>query len=293
MKKTMKKIVCAALSAATVLGGAFAFAGCTTNHPEVEMQIAFNGQTYTLEYKLYRKISPNTVNHFLALAENGYYNGLCVHDYSVSKWYTGAYSYNAASEVDGGLMYKDYFSIVSNFDNKDFVSVWKDSQGEIPTYTLYGEFAQNGMKMDKGDFLSQSFGSLSMFYEDKGDNASEMQVYVKRVDGKGMRAKTYEMNSATSIFAINLSGSGVDSYHVTFATLSEDSVSTLTELKDAINAYIKKHYSEEEENAPEFTEEVEIHYGEGDPFIEDAGLTVKYDVPAEPIVIKSVTVKKY
>lgn len=293
MKKTMKKIVCAALSAATVVGGAFAFAGCTTNHPEVEMQITFNGQTYTLEYKLYRKISPNTVKHFLALAENGYYNGLCVHDYSTSKWYTGAYSYNAASEVDGGLVYKDYFSTVSAFDNKDFVSVWLDSKKETPTYTLYGEFSQNGMKMEKGDFLAQSFGSLSMFYEDKGENASEMQVYVDRVDGKGVRSMAYEMNSATSIFAINLSGSGVDSYHVTFATLDEDSVSELTALKDAITAYVNKNYSEEEENAPEFTNEVEVHYGEGDPFIEDAGLTVKYDVPAEPIVIKSVSVKKY
>ena len=169
MNKIFKKVLCATLATATLAGGAIAFGGCTTNRPEVEMQISFNGKTYTLEYQLFRKLAPNTVEHFLVLAENGYYNGVCVHDYTSSKWYTGGYTYDAAKEETGGLVYKDYFSIVSAYENKDFVSVWKDSEKANPTYTLYGEFSANGMKMDKGDFLSQSFGSLSMVYEDKGD----------------------------------------------------------------------------------------------------------------------------
>ena len=290
MKKMFKKVVCAALTAASVLGAAATFAGCTTDHPEVEMQIGFNGKTYTLEYKLYRKKATNTVNHFLALAENGYYDGLCVHNYTDAKWYTGAYAYNANSEVDGGLSYKDYFSTVSQYSNKDFVSVWLDKEKATPTYTLYGEFSENGMTIAKGDFLSQSFGSLSMYYTNKGEG--EYDVYVQRLDGNGMAKKRYEMNSATSMFAINLTGSGVDKSHATFALLMEDSVDELKDLQSAIASYIKANFSDEEEGSS-FAEEVELHYGQGDPFIEDAELTVTYNVPTMPIVIKKVSVKKY
>lgn len=293
MMKGMKKIVCAGLSLATLVGGALAFGGCTTNHPEVEMEIAFNGKTYTLEYKLYRKKAPNTVNHFLALAENGYYDGLCVHDYDDAQWCAGGYSYDESKETDGGLVYKDYFSIVSAYENKDFVSVWKDSGKATPTYTLYGEFSGNGMKMDKGDFLSRSFGSLSMIYESKGEDAADYRVYVERVDGDGMRSMQYEKNSATSMFAINITGSGTDSNHCTFATLDEDSEDELNDLKDAIEAYIEANYSDTDEDAEEFTERIELEYGVGDPFISEAELTVKYDVPRMPIIIKSVTVTKY
>ncbi len=293
MKKILRKIVCTALTAATLVGGAFAFAGCTTNHPEVEMKIEFNGVTYTLEYKLYRKKATNTVNHFLALAENGYYDGLCVHDYTASKWYAGGYSFDKTSDVDGGLVYKDYFKTVAAYENKDFVSVWKDSDKTIPTYTLYGEFSENGMTVAKGDFLAQSFGSLSMFYEDKGENAEDYKVYVERLDGKGVSSKEYEMNSATSLFAINITGTSVDKKHATFATLEEDSVDELTALKDAIAAYISANFPEDEEDAPSFTNAVSVHYGQGDLFIGDDDLTVEYDVPVEPIVIKSVKVTKY
>ena len=292
MKKAIKKIVCAGLSLATLVGGVLAFGGCTTNHPEVEMEISFNGKTYTLEYKLYRKIAPNTVNHFIALAENGYYDGLCVHDYSDTQWVTGAYSYDANKETDGGLVYKDYFSIVSAFENKDFVSVWKDSDKSTPTYTLYGEFSANGMKMDKGDFIARSFGSLSMVYESKGANAADYRVYVERLDGEGMRSMQYEKNSATSMFAINIGGSGVDSNHCTFATLDEDSEEELTDLKNAIAAYIKSNFTDKDEDE-EFVESVEMECGVGDPFISEAELTLWYDVPSTPIIIKSVTVTKY
>ena len=300
MNKNLKKTLCMALATATVAGGAFSMAGCTTDHPEVQMTLSFNGRNYTVEYKLYRKIAPNTVNHFLALVENGYYNekdgkNICVHDYTASKWYAGAYSYNANVEEHGGLEYRDYFSIVKAFENRDFVSVWLDSEKSGPTYTLYGEFQNNGMKMDKGSFVSQSFGSLSMFYEDKGEDADEYSVYVERVDGNGMRAMKYEMNSATSIFAINITGAGVDKNHATFATLKDDSVDTLTELRNAINAYISEHFpeAEEGEEQPKFTSVEELHYGVGDPFIAEREVVVDYEVPSEPIIIKSVKVLKY
>jgi hypothetical protein len=129
-----------------------------------------------------------------------------------------------------------------------------------------------------------------MYYTNKGEG--EYDVYVQRLDGQGMAKKQYEMNSATSMFAINLTGSGVDKSHATFALLMEDSVDELKDLQSAIASYIKANFSDEEEDA-KFSEEVELHYGQGDPFIEDAELTVTYNVPTMPIVIKKVKVTKY
>ena len=291
MKRTMKKFVSAALAATCIVGSAATFSACTTNHPEVEMQINFNGVTYTLEYKLYRKIAPRTVNHFLALVENEYYKDLCIHDYNADKWYGGVYEYDANTEEDGGLVYKDYFSIVSAYENKDFVSVWKDSAKTLPTYTLYGEFPDNGMTLAKGDFLSQSLGSLAMCYTDKGENADEYEVFAERFDGKGMRSVKYEKNSATSMLSFNITGSGINKLFTTFATLTEDSVDEFNDLKTAIENYIKANFSDDEDAT--FTQEVEVHYGQGDPFIEDAELTETFDVPSKPIIIKSVKVLKY
>ena len=292
MNKMIKKFVSATLAATCVLGSAAVFSGCTTDHPELEMQISFNGTTYTLEYQLYRKVTPHTVDHFLALVENGYYDGVCVHDFTDAKWYTGAYTYNENSEVDGGLNYKDYFSIVSAYENKDFVSIWADSAKTTPTYTLYGEFSSNGMTLSKGDFLSQSLGSLAMYYTDKGENAGEYEVYAERYDGDGVRALKYEKNSATSMFSINITGSGINKDYVTFATLLEDSVDEFNSLKSAIDSYIEKNYADDDSDV-EFAPEYEIHYGQGDAFIEDAELTVDYSVPSKPIIIKSIKVTKY
>lgn len=299
MKKFLKKAISATLATVSIVGGAFAFTSCTTNNPEVEMRISFNGTTYTLEYKLYRRLAPNTVNHFLALVENGYYDemdgqNICIHDYSTSKWYAGAYSYNANSEENGGLSYRDYFSIVSAYANKDFVSVWRDSAKTMPTYTLYGEFPNNGMEMAKGSFLSPSFGSLAMHYESKGDNSDEFDVYVERVDGEGIRKLGYEKNSATSIFSINLSSSATaDKSHCTFATLQDSSVEELEALQSAVNKFIETNFPDADEDGESFTNEVEMSYGEGDPFIANAGLTVEYDVPTTPIIIKSIKILKY
>lgn len=81
LRNSFKKLMSAALIGVSVFASATLFSACTTSHPEVEMKLSFNGSTYTLEYKLYRKIAPSTVQHFLELVEKGYYDGLCIHDY--------------------------------------------------------------------------------------------------------------------------------------------------------------------------------------------------------------------
>lgn len=291
MKKTMNKVICGLLAGVSVFGSAVMLGGCTTNRPEVEMQIAFNGKTYTLEYTLYRKFAPNTVTHFLQLAENGYYDGLCVHDYSSDKLYTGGYSYDESKAEDGGLVYKSYYDVVKAYENYEH-SVWADTEKKVPTYTLYGEFSSNNVKVQNGGFLKQEFGSLTMFYTDKSSN--DDTVIVEKIDGSGTDSKEYRYNSATSLFYIQLGNStSPNSKYATFAKLSEGSVEELEELQDAIEAYIEATYASETTPETAFAPEVEVAVDEDDPFVSDAGLVATYSVPEEPIVINYVKVLKF
>lgn len=291
-KKTMKKIACLALATLSVGACASTFAGCETSHPEVEMQIQFNGETYTLEYKLYRKIAPSTVNHFLYLTENGYYDGLCVHDYNEDylRMYTGAYS--ADETAEHGLTYKPYYETVATYDElKAYpTTVWFDKEQNNPSFTVYGEFENNNFKVKKGA-LASSYGSLSMYYHDISSyEEAEQRVYVKRADSEGeATGRAYKYNSTTSMFFISMQSSGsVQSKYCTFATLENADV--LKDFKADFDAYISANYGTEEDDF--FTEE-SVTVCQDDAVVGDHEITVTYDVPKTPIVIKSVKVTKY
>ncbi len=283
MKKTLKKIIATTLAATSVLSTAALFAGCESDRPEIQMQIAFNNETYTLEYTLYRKLAPKTVEHFLALVEgkdgNSYFDGLCVHNFTTNRWYTGGYSYN-----EGSLEYKEYYDVVKTYENFP-TSVFMLDQ-ETPTYTVYGEFSKNSFSVQSGA-LKESFGSLSMFYTDKDLGES---VYVTRNDGEGKTRKEYVYNSATSLFYINMSDTDVvNSSYCTFATLNEESVAVLEDLQDAVSDYIKDNYDE----SSDFTTSVTVYADKDDYVIGDDGQSIKYSVPEKEIKIVSVKVTKY
>ena len=280
MKKLFKKLTCLTMALTATCACAATFTACETNYPEVKLEIEFDGEVYELEYKLYRTVAPSTVNHFLKLVENGYYDGVCVHDYDAStgKLYTGAYTYSAGAD-NGGLVYKNYYDIVKTYENFPH-TVWVDENQQTPTYTLYGEFSDNGFAVEKG-IADDLFGSLSMYYTNK--TTSEDKVSVKRNDGNGYSNKQYKYNSTTSMFAITLSEDAkTSSAYCTFATLAEDSVDTFNSLKEAIEAY-------EDDLTSVHTLEVD----RDDAFVSDHGLTASYSVPEVAIVIKKATVEKY
>jgi cyclophilin family peptidyl-prolyl cis-trans isomerase len=295
-KKMMKKIICntlAVLSASACLGLATA---CETAHPEVEMTIVFNGEEYVLEYELYRNIAPSTVNHFLWLVDNDYYNGLCVHNYDASalKMYTGAYS---VAENETGIEYKEYYKVIQGFENyADFpVSAWANLEATSPLYSLAGEFEANGFTVENGA-KKQTFGSLTMYYTEKSTKAKAYVPY-RSEDKEGQVAtREYKYNSATSQFYISLSSAETNNTkYCTFATLKEDSVEVLKDLQDAIAEYIDEHYEvEEDESATaEFTTKQNVTVDQDDPMGNGNGKTASYLVPNEPIVIKDITTKKY
>ena len=280
MFKNLKRFISAALAITSVCACTATLTACETPHPEVEITLSFNDETYTLEYVLYRNITPATVNHFLALAENKYYDGLCVHDYTSDALYTGAYSYKNEK-----LVYKNYFEEVASYIPQ---TVWLDSEKANPTYTLYGEFESNNFSVENGE-LSESFGALVMYYSDKN---TEGEVYVQRNQDGKLAPRAYEKNSATSQFYISLDEStSSNANYCVFATLKEDSVSELKNLQEAITEYIADTYGEDEEN--DFVTETEMEIDEDDEVLGGNGSIATYDVPNEPIVVTSVKVKKY
>jgi cyclophilin family peptidyl-prolyl cis-trans isomerase len=291
MKKLLKKLACLTMALTATCACAATFTACETDYPEVTLEIEFDGEVYELEYKLYRKVAPSTVNHFLKLVENGYYDGVCVHDYDAasSKLVTGAYTYTAGAD-NGGLVYKNYYDIVKTYENFPH-TVWADEAQQTPTYTLYGEFSDNGFSVKKG-ITDNLFGSLSMYYTSK--TTSEDKVSVKRADGDGYSNKQYKYNSATSAFAVSIDEAekAASSNYCTFATLDEDSQETLKELLAAVEAYIADAYGEEGK-VSDFVTKEDVPVDQDDVFVGENEEEVIFSIPNKEIQIKKVTVKKY
>ena len=282
LKNKLRRVCSIALALSACAVCATTFTACESSKPEVEIQIEFNGKTYTLDYVLYRKIAPATVNHFIALAENGYYDGLCVHDYDDDRLLTGAYSYDGEN-----LVYKKYYDVVKNYDNFPH-SVWTSSDKKTSTYTLYGEFYANADFTVESGALRQTYGSLTMYYTKKN---TEDKVTIERHNGEGTALREYKYNSATSQFFITLDDDqSADDNYCTFATLEDDDWDTLASLQRAVLKYIENEYAGEEDD---FAPEVTLDIDTDDAYAANTEATATYDVPKKPIVIKKVTVTKY
>lgn len=287
----MKRLICGVLACASMTACVATATACETNHPEVEMTISFNGESYTLNYKLYRQLAPRTVAHFLWLADNNYYDGLCVHNYEegVEKMYTGAYSYTDAADDADGLVYKPYYETVKGYENFP-VSVWMDKDKENSLYTLCGEFEENHFNVESGS-LRQTYGSLTMYYTDKDTTKSVCVEYLGEKAGE-LAYREYGYNSATSMFYISLSNSSTrNDEYCTFAELKESSEDTLEAFEAALEAYIEDNFSDEESDET-FTKEYTVTVDEDDEILDKKNTEIYY-VPSAPIVIKSVEVKKF
>ncbi len=283
-RNKMKKILCLGLAATCTFASVATLTACETSHPEVSMTLSFDGEDYELTYKLYRKLTPATATHFLELVDGGYYDGLCVHDYQDSIWYTGGYSFDSSKEDEGGLVFKSYLTEAEKLGLTS--TVWKDYGRTETIYTLYGEFSANGFKVENGS-VKNSFGALTMRYTDKGSMKEETVWVVRSSDGE-TTSKQYGYNSATSLFSISLSTSATTATnYCTFATLKDEkSIDALEDLQAAITAYIDNLG-----DATDFAPSVSVTINEEDKYVSSS--EVSYSVPVEPIVIKKMTVKKW
>ena len=88
-KNLLRRVFAVGTTALVAVGSVAMFAGCTTsNNPEVTITYTFNGEDYEVDYILSRIDAPRTVQHFIELADAGFYDGLVVHDYRSNALYT-------------------------------------------------------------------------------------------------------------------------------------------------------------------------------------------------------------
>lgn len=276
----LKKLLGGILATTAIFGCVGTFTACETAHPELRITVSFEGEEYELNYTMYRKFAPATTAHFMKLVEEGYYDGLCVHNYADDRMYTGAYSFDAENDENGGLVYKKYYDIVKDY--ADFpISVYTEDND--PTYTLCGEFADNHFQWEKGEPKKEAFGSLTMYYTDKKSN--DDRIYIDHPDVEQQEKRDYKENSATSQFFISLTETEKTSTkYCTFALLDEEDVATLTALKTAITEYLE----ENEEGKEEYT----LNIDEDDAYVGESNHTAKYTVLASPIVIEKIKITK-
>ncbi|MDE6411926.1 MAG: peptidylprolyl isomerase [Clostridia bacterium] len=299
MKHRVRRI----LSLATVLTlGACAlgtFAGCTTQHPEVKITYSFNGKDYTVKYTLSRNDAPKTVQHFIELADAGFYDGLCIHDYKENDaLYSGGYKL-----VDGELEEVDYLTAVKQLEEEKGItftqSVWMANEEKTPLYSVYGEFSDNGVVNEGSRDNRHSQGALVMYYTPKGSFNGD--VVVERADGgkdndgNSTQRVRYSTNSATSLFYTYLgsSSSSKDNAYCVFGKADTDDYEN--ELEKGLFAAIKEYQDTLDEDTS-FTDEITQTLNRYDPFedVAKGDAVANFNTPIDkPIIIKSVKVTKY
>ena len=312
-KKLLRRIATIATAAALGVGACAMFAGCSSNNPEVTITYTFNGKDYEVGYTLSRLDAPNTVQHFIELADAGFYDGLCVHDYQNYYMYMGGYKIEEGENgQESALVEVDYFSEVRRLEAEKQItftqSVWK--LDDTPLYTVYGEFSANGNVPENGSEIthSDSQAVLAMFYTAKGNFNAKVKT-VRNDGGANNNGnpydtdKGYEYNSATSMFYTFWGQSAVskdETYCVFGKTV--DKTGQFQPLLDAISAYIDEHSDDESETEYAFTEEQLIpnvntlEQGDDPDFetLRRGNIEATYKTPIEaPIIIKSVKVTKY
>ena len=309
-KKLFRRIAAISSSAVLCAGACVCFAGCTSNKPEVTITYSFNGKTYEVDYVLSRLDAPKTVIHFLELADAGFYDNTCVHDYDGVYFYMGGYTVNSEG-ADETLSPIDYFSKVKEIEaetGKLFTqTVWKTDENRTPLYTVYGEFDNNGNRPQNGRELSHEQGALVMYYTDKGD--FNLPVITERNDGgknnngEKYDRKSYKENSATSLF-YTYTGERLTSREQSYSVFgkAKNYSEQFAPLVTAISDYIAEHTDSEGDGDYSFTTEWQVknvneNEQPGDVTFDDlhkGDIGATYNAPLEaPIIIQSVKVTKY
>ena len=297
------------LAAATVLSAVAiaAFTGCDTNNPEITITYEFNGEEYAVDYILTRKGAPQTVRHFLELVDAGYYTDTVIHNCESNGTflYGGGYTWNAEEEEpEKQLVERDYWSWVKNYEAENNFTFTQSvfALDKTPLYTVYGEFSNNGC-VDNGKKYSHSYslypGALAMYYTEQGTDSTRVSVTriddVSNNDGESTQeGNYYTYNSATAMF-YTFTGTGsrteLDKDYCVFGHVID--YAEIQELLDAITEYETTVLTGDEET---FTESVTIENVNQYDLVDEvrnAKIPTTYEVPVEPIYIRSVKINKY
>lgn len=312
MSKKLKYAIMS-LSLAAVVGVSAAASACTikTKHPRALITLEFNDASYDIEFTLYRNMYPQSVQHFIELADAGFYNDMIIHNYISTDWFTGAYTYNQdayASANDNVSRMGEYLETYSKeqayYDLFNVgslsASVYKTSRydGDKQTVsrddalpTLIGEFSANDHNIEKNE-LTEEFGVLKYYYYSKG--TSNKSVTIKTSFDEVLE-HDYSYNCATSVFAIqSSSGSSYSSenYCIFGKLRNDDARDRLNELNDDISDYISDNLSGNSDN---FTTSISTTVDNLDKYAGDGGKSVEvsFTVTKKPLIVKSVKITKY
>lgn len=312
------KYTAAGVAVAAIVGVSTALSGCAieTSRPRADITFEFNGTEYTVSFELYRDLYPQTVRHFIELADAGFYDNTIIHDFGSNDIYGGGFRYDAeayAEAIEGNsadeyldnseyYLEDDYNELFYGENSPLTPSVYKDAgysydeegnmileEGDALS-TLYGEFADNGHNIE-GEHRSAEFGSLKMYYGDKViEDPAEGLVFAKTANNETLQVE-YKYNCATSLFAIQTGSSTAlsASAYATFAYLADDNASSVLEdLLDAIDDYIDGEFNSDSEFTVTVTAQT-------DRYEQVAAManSADYELPSMAIVIKSVAITRY
>ncbi|MDE7300707.1 MAG: peptidylprolyl isomerase [Clostridia bacterium] len=290
-----------------LVGAAAAMSACATDHPEAKITVDYGGTQYVLNYKLYRNMYPQTVQHFIELADNGFYDNTIVHDYSSSSYMRlGGYAYVDNDEYNYDTAYTggqdEMRGYLENASLEYAYSVLADpAAGKItptvyvdyedgkyydPLNTLIGEFSNNQHKIENGA-LKSTFGCLRMYYSSKDNDAIKKstilnngRVRIKNGRDLGVEGE-YRYNSATSLLSIQLSNPSspsTDTSYCIFANLKNSD--ELTKLTTAIRNNLR-------------TISVPVTIDNYDAILGANANSTTFSVSKTPIKIVSVSITKY
>lgn len=314
MSKKIKKL-CVSFALAAIVGVSAAASACTvqSKHPNAKITVEFNGETYEIEYTLYRNMYPQTVQHFIELADSGFYNDTIIHDYRTSDWVGGAYGYDdnedtGYTKVFGTSMpeylenhckEREYYEKVTagikdgSFSASVYTTTIFEGEKEIVSVdnalpTLIGEFSDNGHKIEDNKGLTASYGTLKMVYYKKD---TKQPLFVKNSFDQ-ILPRDYQYNCATSLFSIQVSNSTIydASKYCVFGQLKDDDAkSVLEDLSDAISDYGA------ESSSTKFTASVATQVDKEDKFADEGGreMDQTFTMTSKPIVIKKIEITKY
>lgn len=288
LRSFASKFAAVLFAALLFVAALFMFTGCETKRPEITVKIQFNGESYTLEYKLYRNMYPQTVAHYIELIEKKFYDGTVIHDYQTNYLVGGGYYYDENVGTDPA---DDILSKEDEYDALNLSkSVWSDADKTTAYNTVYGEFSANGGFEVTNNPLTNEIGSLGAYYYTPARTAQK--VWVKTSRNGDIVKRPYCYNSTTSLFYISNTTTSDENY-CTFGVLKNSkSKDAFSDLLAAIEEYTT-NLSENSEDEASFTEEKDMtiydEYWEAD----GGSYTATFNIPVEPIVITSVRVTKY
>ena len=313
MSNKIKK-ACLAFALTAVVGAAFTATACSeSKHPEVTISISFNGSNFDIDYTLSRNMYPQTVQHFIELADSGFYNNTIIHNYTSSDWIGGAYNYDDNAEtgyvasyskkmgiyLESNCKEEAYHALVKEgYTNGKFTpSVYSrevyDSKGnpivktEDALTTLIGEFSANGHRIEDDKGLKAGLGTLKMVYYEK-----EQQTVTVKTSYNEILPRDYAYNCATSLFSMQMSSSTAysETKYCVFGQLKDESArEVFDDLKEAVSDYSKTLTS-----SSALTTSIETIVDRADPYAEEGGKDIEktFAIISMPIVITKITVTK-